>query len=163
MTVLNPIERDDEWVLRMSALEEGGSLEVGGLLGRVQAVQSDAARHSLGKFVELSRRQLRQTLEEFASNAQISLGDLLALETGEGGAHHSEAISRLAAYLRIDADPLLELAGAKIAANQRLGQAALEFAARTEPVAPLDAQEAAALKRFREDAWAGNVATTVEG
>jgi transcriptional regulator with XRE-family HTH domain len=156
MSLSKPIDRDDNWVLRMAAAEEGQSIEVGGLYGKYRVGGTNASRRSLGKFLELSRRQLRLTLEELATNAQVTLSDVVALESGNGGPQHAQALTRLSHFLKVDADPLLELAGLKTAANRQLEKAALEFTARTEPTTPLDPHEKAALEKFLAEAWGGS-------
>jgi transcriptional regulator with XRE-family HTH domain len=138
----------------MSALEDGHSLDVGGLYGRVKLADTEASRRSLAKFVEFSRRRLGQSLEDLAEKARVDLGELLAIETGEGAVHHLETLQRLAAFLGVNPQPLLQLAGLRPAEGDQLGKAALQFAARTESVKPLEPREQEALERFSEEAFA---------
>jgi hypothetical protein len=62
----------------MSKLEEGHTLDVGGLAGRMKLTET--SRRSLAKFVELSRRQLGQSVEQLANNAGVKLAELLAVD-----------------------------------------------------------------------------------
>lgn len=153
MTAFEQVKRDDAWVLEMSALEEGHTLDVGGLYGRVKLAGTEASRRSLAKFVELSRRRLGQSLELLAEKAGVELGDLLSIEN-EGTIHGPQTIHRLAAFLDVNPQLLLQLAGLLPAENPQLEQAALQFAARTESVKPLEPQERDALEKFREEAFA---------
>jgi hypothetical protein len=151
MSAFEKIRRDRAWVLKMADAEEGASVGVGGLYGRLQADHLHAARRTLAQFVELSRRQLGLTPAELAAQAKMDLSELLSLETGMGAPAGRDSIARLAAVLKVDAEPLLELAGLSPALDSRLGSAAVEFAARLEPVAPLEAREQEALNWFKDE------------
>jgi hypothetical protein len=151
MSVFEQVKRDDEWVLAMSALEEGHTLDVGGLYGRMKLAETDASRRSLAKFVELSQRRLGQSLENLAEKAEVDLGELLAVETSEGVVHDPQTIQRLAVALRVNPQLLLQLAGLLPAEGHQLEKAALHFAARMESVKPLEPQEEAALDKFCEE------------
>jgi len=75
MTAFEQVKRDDAWVLEMSALEEGHTFDVGGPHGRAKLGDTEASRRSLAKFVELSRRQLGQSLEHLAEKADAQAGE----------------------------------------------------------------------------------------
>ena len=150
-------KRDDAWVLEMSALEEGHTPDVGGLQGRVKLTNTETSRRSLAKFVELSRRRLGQSVEQLAENAAVDLGELLAVEMGEGVVQ-PQTLQRLATLLGVNPQRLLQLAGLMPPDNRELEQAALHFAARTESIKPLEPQEQSALEKFCDEVFA--VATT---
>jgi transcriptional regulator with XRE-family HTH domain len=145
--------QDDARVSEMSMLEEGDALDSGTLNGRAKSAITDASRRSLAKFVELSRRKLGQSLERLADSAGVDLGELLAVETGEGGVH-AQTVQRLAAFLGVNSQRLLQLAGLVPADNHELEQAALHFAALIESVKPLEPQEEAALVKFHQEVFA---------
>lgn len=147
-----PIQRDDAWVLGMAAAEEGHSVEVGGLYGRLAVAVRDASRASLARFVQPTRRELRLTPSELASKAQVALADLLAIETGRGVIAGPEPVRRVAAILGVNAERLLVLAGLSLATDSELDASASQFAARLEPVAPLDPREREALDWFKSQA-----------
>jgi transcriptional regulator with XRE-family HTH domain len=153
MSMFNQVQRDDAWVLRMAAAEEGVSLGVGGLRGRLGALKADAAQRSLGHFIELSRRQLGLSSVQLAEKAQVSLSNLLAIETGNGGMGNPETVVRLAAFLAVDAQPLLCLAGLGPSDDRQLDEVAVQFTARLEPVAPLEPREQDALNWFKSEAF----------
>jgi transcriptional regulator with XRE-family HTH domain len=146
-------QRDDTWVLEMSKLEEGRTLGVGGLAGEMKLTQTETSRLSLAKFVELSRRQLGQSVEQLAKDAGVGLAELLAVETGKG-VIHPQTVQQLATFLKANPQKLLQLAGLVPAENRELEQAALQFAARTESVMPLEPQERAALEEFCDEVFA---------
>jgi|GEM_PF-6651103 len=144
---------------KVSALEEGEASDSEMLIGRAKSAATDASRRSLAKFVELSRRKLGQSIERLADSAGVDLGELLAVETGEGSVH-AQTVQRLAAFLGVNSQRLLQLAGLAPANNHGLEQAALHFAARTESVKPLEPQEQAALERFCDEVFAEATANT---
>ena len=146
------IRRDDAWVLEMAAAEEGESIEVGGLYGRLAAADRDASRASLARFVQLARREIGLTPAELAAKAQVTLADLLAIETGRGVIAGPEPVRRVAAVLGVNAERVLVLAGLSFATDSELDAAAAQFAARLEPVAPLDPREREALDWFKSQA-----------
>jgi len=123
--------------------------------GRVKSRTIDTSRRSLAKFVELSRRRLGHSVEQLAETAGVDLAELLAVETGEGGVQ-PRTLERLASFLKVNPQRLLQLAGLMQADNCELEQAALQFAARTESVRPLEPQEQSALERFCDDVFAAD-------
>jgi transcriptional regulator with XRE-family HTH domain len=137
----------------MSALEDGHTLDARGLHGKVKLTKAETSRRSLAKFVELSRRRLGESLEGLAEKAAVDLGELLAAETGKGVVQ-PQTVQRLASFLGVNPQRLLQLAGLMPAENFELEQAALHFAARTESVRPLEPQEQAALERFCDEVFA---------
>jgi len=118
---------------------------------RAKLAGIDASRRSLAKFLEFSRRRLGDSLEDIAEKTGIGLEELVAVETGEGIAH-AQTLQRLATFLGVNPQRLLQLAGLAPAENRGLKQAALHFVARAESVKPLEPEEHAALKRFYEEA-----------
>ena len=151
MSMFNRVQRDDAWVLEMSKAEEGQSVEVGGLYGRLPSLTADASRRSLAQFVGLSRRQLGLSAEELAARAKVELAELLAIETGL--TPNSETVTRVAAFLNVNAEPLLALAGLSRSVDRELGNVAVQFTARLEPVTPLEPREQAALNWFKSEAF----------
>ena len=153
MSMFNQVQRDEAWVLRMADAEEGVSLQVSGLQGRLNILRAEAAQRSLGQFVELSRRQMGLSSAQLAEQAQVNLTDLVAIETGNAVAGNGQTIVRLAAFLGVDAEPLLSLAGLSPTVDQQLDELAVQFAARLEPVAPLEPREQEALNWFKSAAF----------
>ncbi|HZL38529.1 MAG TPA: helix-turn-helix transcriptional regulator [Tepidisphaeraceae bacterium] len=153
MSMFDQVQRDDAWVLRMADAEEGVSIEVGGLQGRLEALKTEATRRSLAHFIELSRRQLGLSSVQFAEKAQVSLTELIAVETSKGTIGSCETVIRLAAFLGLDAEPLLCLAGLSSSEDRQLDAVAVQFTARLEPVAPLEPREQEALDWFKSEAF----------
>ena len=153
MSMFNQVQRDDAWVLRMADAEEGVSMEVGGLHGRLNVLRAEAAQRSLAQFVELSRRQMGLSSAQLAEKAQVDLTDLLVIETGKGAVGNAETFVRLATFLGVDPEPLLSLAGLSPTVDRQLDEVAVQFTARLEPVAPLEPREQEALNWFKSAAF----------
>ena len=151
MKTFENMKYSDAQVLEMAALEDGQSIEVGGLYGRMKFAETEASRRSLAKFVEFSRRRLGLTLESLAEKVEVDLGELLSIETSEPVMHRSQTLHRLATFLNVNPNLLLQLAGLLPVQSQQFEQAALHFAARTESVKP---QEQDALNKFCEEVFA---------
>ena len=153
-----PIEAKitEEWV-RTQADAEDGILSVGGLAHRVgmlgSSVSPDPGRMMLAKFVELARRERKQSPQELAARAGIDLSEVVALENPEWQRPSAQVIESVAAALDIDALPLLELGGFSHTENKVLGELAVEFAARLESMNPLEPQELEDLSWLRNHAF----------
>ncbi len=142
----------DEWVLAQAAREpESGITSVGGLAARMEAAQpkpADPSRLSLAKFVELSRRRLGWTVEKLAEQADVDLAELVAIEKAEAVSVEPRTVFQLARKLDVKPEPLMQLAGLIEVKDSRVDEAALRFAARSEPMAKLSREEEEALKWF---------------
>ncbi len=146
-----------EWLLRMADEEANCEVSAGGLAHETGMLNrrgpSESTRLSLGKFLELSRRQLNETLEGLAERAGIDLAELTSLEHGRGPIGNPKVLVRIAAALHLEAQPMLELAGLIATTDERLAKLAAQFSARLESVKPLEAEEEQALSWFREQAF----------
>ncbi len=146
-----------DWLLRMADEEANCEVSACGLAHEAglwdQTRVNELGRLSLAKFLELSRRQLRQSLEELAENAGVNLAELTSIESGKIPVRNPEVLRQIAAALHIAAEPLLELAGFLPVTDKQLGRIAAQFAARLEPVKPLEPAEEQALKWFKEQAF----------
>jgi transcriptional regulator with XRE-family HTH domain len=119
-----------------------------------------AARHvlpgrfTLAKFIELARRERNQSPQELASCAGVQLGDVVALEMPQWPTPEAHVIELVAGALGVDPLPLLELSDLHQMEDGELHEIALQFAARLEPVEPLEPQEREALSWLRRSAFA---------
>jgi transcriptional regulator with XRE-family HTH domain len=166
--VLN-INITPEWALQQARSEPDiGITSVGGLAHRISELKASSAaarqavaeiasqpvmsadpkRQSLGKFVELSRRRMRLSVEQFAKRADVDLAELLAIEKAEDVSPEPRTIYQLATILQIAVEPLLELAGLVVQKNYGLTETAVRFAARSEPMDALTKEEEKALNWF---------------
>ena len=150
-----------EWASAQAKLEpDSGTTSVGGLAHRLSGMEqaSDAAlspststdprRQSLGKFIELSRRRMRLSVEQLADKANIDLAELLAIEKAEDVRPEPRTVYQLAHVLRVRVEPLLELAGLVVTRTTGLTESAVRFAARSEPMEALTKDEEEALNWF---------------
>ena len=135
---------------RLSGLEQVSSPTRAGQTAAVlpASLSADPRRQSLGKFVELSRRQMRVSVEQLADKADVDLTELLAIEKGADVLPELRTVYQLAQVLRVRVEPLLELAGLVVARSTGLTESALRFAARSEPMDALTKEEEEALNRF---------------
>ena len=158
-----------EWASAQAKLEpESGVTSVGGLAHRIGGLEevsgrvgqegtetlsaptmsADPRRQSLGKFIELSRRQLRLSVEQLADKANVDLAELLAIEKAEDILPETRTVYQLAKVLRMRVEPLLELAGLVVTKSVGLTESAVRFAARSEPMDALTKEEEEALNWF---------------
>jgi transcriptional regulator with XRE-family HTH domain len=141
-----------DWVLARAQREpESGITSVGGLADRLEAMAvkvPESSRLSLAKFIELSRRKMQLTVEQLAERADVELAELVAIEKGDEIIPEARTIYRLSQELGVKPEPLLELAGLVTVKGSRVSEAAVRFAARSEPMAKLSREEEEALTWF---------------
>lgn len=126
------------------------SMTVGGLASDFGMLQS-ATQVKLpifGQFIEFARRKMNMSVEEFADEADINLDELLAIEYNLGVKPTPRTIRHLAKVLDLSPRSLMELADLEEASEPRLRQAALRFAARSEPTTRLSREEREAYEVF---------------
>jgi len=157
-----------EWALEQAKLEpDVGVTSVGGLAQRIRgfedvpnaeqegaenlstpSMSADPRRQSLGKFIELSRRRMRLSVEQLAEKVDVDLAELLAIEKAEDIVPEPRTLYQLAQFLRMRVEPLLELSGLVVAKSVSLTESAVRFAARSEPMDTLTKEEEEALNWF---------------
>ncbi len=153
-----------DWARRQAETEpEHGVTSVGGLaqratqsagLGAVEApdyasmTQPDPRRQSLAKFVELSRRRQRLSLEKLAEMTGIDLAELLAIEQARVVEISPRSVVQLSAAFDVNPQSLMELAGLVEIRHEGLTESATRFAARSEPMQALSKDEEEALDSF---------------
>jgi transcriptional regulator with XRE-family HTH domain len=146
-----------EWLLRRADEEANGEVSTRGLAHETSLLNRRGLRGStricLAKFLELSRRQMRESLEGLAAKAGVDLAELTSLERGADPVRSPKILAKIAATLHVDAQPLLELAGLITTQDERLGRIAAQFSARLESVKPLEPEEEQALGWFKEQAF----------
>ena len=116
-------------------------------LGLLEPVRVETSKF-LGRFIELSRREKRWSLEKLAAMAKVELSDVWSLEH-ENGPHTARTVVQVANALGLPAEKLLELAGLVESRDKtKLSQAAIRFAAHSETTAELSRDEREALNEF---------------
>lgn len=145
-----PADRGD--FLDWATSEDDGCLSVAGLAIRCGLVGASGIAEQqrprvLGQLIEYTRRQLGLSLEELSRRASVDLGELLAIERDDA-TPTPRALDQLSHYLHLPLGKLQELAGLAEPRDDRLNEAALRFAARSEPTAQLSAAEREAYEEF---------------
>jgi DNA-binding Xre family transcriptional regulator len=118
------MNQNREWLLRMADEEANCEVSAGGLAQETGLLKRSSlnasARLSLAKFLELSRRQIHESLEGLAEKAGVDLAELTSLERGKSPVRNSETLELLAAALHVNVQPLLQLAGLVSTTDERL-------------------------------------------
>ncbi len=145
---------EDAWI-KQKAMEEDGASVLAGCLKMVppdvlSLATSDAlaARLSFCKFVQLARLRLALTKEQFASKAKIPLKDLLCVEDDDQYIPTPRTVHMLAQFLKVSHEKLLTLAGLAQVKDAQFNDAAVRFAAMSEPIRKLTPEEQHAFDEF---------------
>jgi len=117
-------------------------------LHRVSLASRNATPVAFGRLVNLKRREEGMGLEELADRAGIDLGMLIAIERGEEFPLEPGTVSKIGNVLQLPLPKLLQLSGLTEAEDREFKEAALRFAARSEPIEKLSRAEDTALKEF---------------
>jgi DNA-binding XRE family transcriptional regulator len=144
---------EDAWIQQKAAEEDGAFVSAGCMMVPTQTLPtatSDtlAARLSLSRFVQLGRLQLRLGKEQFAAKAQIPLTELVCIEDDDQYTPTLRTVHMLAQFLKVSHVKLLTLAGLAQAEDARFNDAAVRFAAMSEPIRPLTREEQEAFDEF---------------
>ncbi|MCB9858804.1 MAG: helix-turn-helix domain-containing protein [Phycisphaerales bacterium] len=148
-----------DWMRQMAKLEEGCCVSAGGLPatagmlrpaeGRQEGQPSfDPRRVALARFVELSRRKLRLSVEDFAGRADVDPSEVLQIEDSDAPPSEPRVVFAIAQLLQADAKKLMELAGHVTSRDEQLGREAVRFAAWSQGAEPLTQDEERILGEF---------------
>lgn len=139
-----------DWLLRMAEVEDASrSVAVGGVAADFEMVrpQSTESHCVFGRLIEYARRAKNLSVEELADRADVDLAEVVDIERHEDAVPAPRTVYQLATVLELPAGMLAEVAGlAK--ARGAVSEAALRFAARSEPTATLSKAEREALEEF---------------
>jgi DNA-binding XRE family transcriptional regulator len=144
---------EDAWIRQKAAEEDGALISAGCMMIPTEplpAVTSDAlaARLSLSRFVQLARLKLRLNKEQFASKTQIPLKELVCIEDDDQYTPTLRTVHMLAQFLKVSHVKLLTLAGLAQARDAQFNEAAVRFAAKSEPIRQLTREEQEAFDEF---------------
>ena len=115
-------------------------------LGMLPAA-SDETHRVFGRLIEFARREKGISLEQLAERADIDLEEVVEIERNENVVPQLRTVHQLALVLSLPAGRLAEVAGLA-APRPDLSNAALRFAARSEPTATLTPAEREAFEEF---------------
>ena len=143
---------DREAFLAQAVGEDDGCVSVGGLavrLGMLKVDPMEAAHPRVfARLVEFARRAGGMTVEKLAKRADIELEDLVSIETDDEFIPAPRTVYRLAEALKLPVPKLLELARLAERRDEQLAEAAVRFAARSEPCGKLTHDERDAFEEF---------------
>lgn len=150
------LNEDQGWLLTKANEEDNCILSVGGLACRVVAAEAQenedipesARRLAFARFVELSRRKLRLSVEQLAEQADVDVSQLVEIEEGESDSPEPRTIHKLSQVLAVPQDRLMVLSGLARPRDRRLSEATIRFAARSEPVNVLTREEEEILQEY---------------
>ena len=146
-----------EWCVHMAQLE--GDTEIGaGRLAIDPVFDGEATpildrRHegstlAFGRFVNLMRRQRGVSLEQLAEAADVTVTELVEIESDTRHKPALRTTYQLANYFKMPRSGFMQVAGLAARKDARLSDEAVRFAARAEPTAALTPEENAALEAF---------------
>ena len=133
--------------------EDDGCLSTAGFAvccGMIQEIRAETALcpQILGQFIEYTGRcRLGLSLEDLSRRASVALRELLELERNNVSPT-PRTLFQLSQSLNLPFGKLQELAGLAQPRDERLNEAALRFAARSEPNAELSPDEREAYEEF---------------
>ena len=146
-----------EWCIRMAQLE--GDAEIGaGRLAIDPVFDGDTApvvdrddeepNIAFGRLINLMRRRWRVSLERLAKDADVTVTELVEIESDTRYKPALRTTYQLANYFKIPRAGFMQVAGLTALKNAHLSDEAVRFAARAEPTAELTPEENAALEAF---------------
>ena len=146
-----------EWFEKSARLEGDSAVGAGvpALVFRDKAKSGEDAcevaaelRLAFGRFVQLMRRDKRLTIEQLAAAADVDAGELMEIEKDVRYLPEPATVYQLAKVFELSDRSLMQLAGLIVKKDPQFVQEAVRFAAKSEPIAKLTAEEQAALESF---------------
>ncbi|MCE9556628.1 MAG: helix-turn-helix domain-containing protein [Planctomycetes bacterium] len=139
-----------DWLRHMADAEDRcRSVAVAGLAQELGMLQNPAWERPriLGRLIEYARRDKGLSLEALAKAADVGLAEVVAIEMEADVLPLPRTVVQIAQVLGLPAATITELAG--LARPQKmLSEAAVRFAARSEPTARLSIDEREAFEEF---------------
>jgi len=147
-----PIEfpENREALLEHAFAEADGCISVGGLahdLGFLRAVPASTPR-VFGKLIEFARRTHGWSVERLAEQANIDLAEVVNIESERDFIPQPRTVFQLACTLGYSTERLMEVAGLTKGRSEPMNEAAVRFAARSEPASQLTTEEREAYEQF---------------
>jgi transcriptional regulator with XRE-family HTH domain len=137
---------DQEWLRQQAALENNCYVSVGGLVTAIEEMQgkrvgSHVLKAAFGQLVRLFRRDHRMTPEQFAEDLDIDLAELIAMEAADQLRPSARSIHKLSEKMKVPSSKLFVLSGLADARDTHVQEESLKFAARSQPLQALTADE----------------------
>ena len=154
------IPKNREKLIARAVSADDACVSVGGMAARFGLLRDPSAAESepqrlptnvgietLGRLLQLARRQYGLTPEQFAAKFGFDLGELLNIESARG-VPEPRVLHQVSVALRVSYEKLLILAGHRRFRDDRLDREALRFAASSGPMDKLSKAESQALHDF---------------
>jgi HTH-type transcriptional regulator, competence development regulator len=151
------IDLTKDWCLRMAQLEAEADSEIGAGLLAIDPVfdskatpiaSSEETTIAFSRFVQLARRSRGLSVEKLAENADVEVIELVSIEENSQYKPDLRTVYQLANFFKVQRTNLLQVAGLTVPKDSHIVSEAVRFAARSEPVAALTAEERSALEAF---------------
>lgn len=144
---------DPEWLKKQAALEDNCFVSVGGLVSAVedleqQSQQATTSRAAFVNLLNLTRREHKLTWEQFSQKLDVDLAELIGIDNDESYKPAPRTVTKIAHFLHVPAEKIFILSGLARAHDRQFQEAALRFAARSQPVKALSSEEHEALKEY---------------
>ena len=139
-----------EWLHHAAEIEDTcRSVSVGGMASDLVLIAATAgdAHRVFGRLIEFARRMQGLSVEKLAEQADIDLAEIVDIETAETIVPQARTVFQLAEVLKLPQGRLLEVAGLATP-RPEINNAALKFAARSEPTSQLSTAEREAFEEF---------------
>lgn len=149
------IEMTKAWCLAMA--EQEGTSEIGaGAIARDASPDSGSEaipiehgrRVAFGRFVNLMRRQLRFSVEQLAQKSSLEIAEIVSIEEDIRYQPEPRTVYRLAEVFGVPQQKLMQVAGLAVSTDLSFREEAVRFAARSESIQQLTAEERSALDNF---------------
>jgi HTH-type transcriptional regulator, competence development regulator len=144
---------DPEWLKKQAELEDNCFVSVGGLVVAVEDLEQqtqrvNAVRTAFVNLLNLTRREYKLTWEQFSQKVDVDLAELMGIESDENYKPTPRTVTKIAQFIHVPAEKLFILSGLARARDIQFEEAALRFAARSQPVKELTSEEHEALKEY---------------
>jgi HTH-type transcriptional regulator, competence development regulator len=149
------LEVTREWCLAMANLEGDAEIGAGAVAidptfngHALQKTTDDEANVAFSRFIRLMRRDRGLTVEQLAQETDVELAELVEIEEDTRHRPELRTVYQLAQFFNLPGSKLMQIAGLTASNDNRLSEEAVRFAARSESVTALTAEERAALEAF---------------
>ena len=147
------MNRSKEWLLKKAEQEDGCFVSVGGLVDDITKIETspqafESTRAAFVRLLQLARRAKGLTREELAVKADVDTGELASIETDAHYLPTPRTVYKIAQYLKLPEKKLMALSGLVQLKDPQFSEAAIQFAASSEPVEKLTREERKALEEF---------------
>jgi transcriptional regulator with XRE-family HTH domain len=144
---------DPNWLKKQAALEDNCFVSVGGLVSSVEDLeqrtqQATASRTAFVNLLDLTRRKHKLTWEQLSQKLDVDLAELIEIGNDETYKPTPRTVTQIAYFLHVPAEKLFILSGLVRVHDRYFQEAALRFAARSQPIKELSSEEHEALKEY---------------